>query len=192
MHETTYHIYNRGADRREVFIEHNDYLKMFELFNRYLGTEQQKNKNGYVYPHFGSSISLLSFCLIPNHFHIEVQATEPKQVSGFMQSLKTAYSRSFNLKYERSGVLFETRYRKRLVDDEPDYLAISRYIHLNALPMTSEYDRYPYSSLHFYLYDPPPSWLTIRPTLDCFDSPADYKAFHEMRIRELAAANLNV
>ncbi|HSH31814.1 MAG TPA: transposase [Candidatus Saccharimonadales bacterium] len=185
-----YHIYNRGVDKRPVFIQHGDYMRLFSLFDRYLGLEQRHSDENFVYPHFADAVSLLSFCLMPNHFHLLLQATEPAHISKFMQSLKTAYCRFFNEKYGRSGVLFESRYHRRLITHEADYLQMSRYIHLNALAITPDYDQYPYSSLQFYLYKSPPAWLTTGPVLDYFDNPEAYKAFHDAHVRQLASTAL--
>ncbi len=183
-----YHIYNRGADKQEVFVQREDYQRMFMLFERYFGPKQQQSANGFIYPTFKDSIKLLSFCLMPNHFHLLLSTNEPDQISKLMQSVKTAYCRYFNGNYGRSGVLFETRYHRRLIGDEADYLQISRYIHLNALAMTVDYGQYPYSSLNFYLHRPAPLWLNTGLILGSFMDPTDYQSFHEAQIRELATS----
>ncbi len=186
------HIFNRGIDRRPVFEDFADYRHMLRLFDRYLGPGRQISKTGVAYPNYHKEIKLLAFCLMPNHFHLELEVDNLKAAQKFMQSIKTAYCKYFNLKYKRSGYVFDSGYHLRIIDTEGDYIQISRYIHLNALAVTEDYQSFLYSSLQYYLRGSAPTWLKTQQVLDSFDSPTAYLHFHEEHIRQLASAALTL
>lgn len=185
-----YHVFNRGVDRRPVFNGARDYEHFYSLLDRYLEPTVKKNKNNFTYPNYASSVSLLAFCLMSNHFHLLLREDELNAMPRFMQSLKTAYCRYFNLKHERTGVLFETSYHHRPIQNDGDWLHISRYIHLNPLAITKDYDSYPHSSMRFYLYNPAPPWFDTQTINSSFANPLAYKEFHEDYVRQLANNSL--
>jgi len=80
-------------------------------------------------------VAIGAYCLMPNHFHILIRQIQPNGISRFMQKLLTAYSMYFNTKYERSGTLFEGRFKsKRAIHD--NYLRyLFAYIHLNPVKL---------------------------------------------------------
>ena len=92
-----------------------------------------------------------------------------------MHGLMTSYSRYFNLKYKRTGSLFENRYKASLIDDQEYLEHITRYIHLNP----RYWKRYPYSSLSFYLRLPAPEWLHPQDILEMFTDSGQYLRFLE-------------
>lgn len=190
MGPTYLHVYNRGIDRREVFENADDYDHMINLLERYLGPQVRRNEFNSVYPNYSGRMELLAFCLMPNHFHLMLQTQDLETSTKFMQSLKTSYCKYFNAQHGRSGYVFESRYHKRLVDAESDYLHLSRYIHLNALALTPRYQNYAYSSLQYYLNDNAPSWLTTNQVLSSFSSFDEYRQFHEDYIRQLATDSI--
>jgi putative transposase len=109
------HVINRGVERRNIFLRAEDYC--------FFLTQTRE-----VFSAFG--ISLLSYCLMPNHYHFLLAATEAV-ISGAMQNLQTRYSMYFNRVYRRVGHLFQDRFKSFEVDD-PDYLAwLPVYIHMN-------------------------------------------------------------
>jgi putative transposase len=186
-----YHVFNRGVDRRLIFTSEREYELIYKLFQRYLGSEVKYNKDGQPYPNYRTSIKLLSFCLMPNHFHLEIEEIEVGALSKFMQSLKGAYCRSFNLINERTGVLFETRYHRKKILDTGGILNVSRYIHLNPLAITPSYENYQHSSLQYYLDKPPPEWLSTERVKSLIDSPKAHHQFHEDYVREQAALHFS-
>jgi putative transposase len=77
------------------------------------------------------TVELVSFCLMPNHFHLILKGNEEKSISKFMQRLGNAYTKYFNTKYERKGHLFSGKYNSILIDSNEYLLYLSAYIHLN-------------------------------------------------------------
>ena len=80
-------------------------------------------------------VDIGAYCLMPNHFHLLVREKNEGGIQKFMLKLLTAYSMYFNKKNERSGSLFENRFRALHVDDD-DYLRyLLAYIHLNPIKL---------------------------------------------------------
>ena len=78
-------------------------------------------------------VSILSYCLMPNHFHLILYEHTEGGISKFMGKLLTAYSMYFNTKYERSGPLFTRPFRSEHIGNEPQFMYIFSYVHLNPI-----------------------------------------------------------
>jgi REP element-mobilizing transposase RayT len=77
---TYHHLYNRGANKQQIFCEQSNYIYFLEKLKFY--------KNKY-------EIELLSYCLMPNHFHLFVlQLTDEYSISGFISSLLNSHTKS--------------------------------------------------------------------------------------------------
>ncbi len=173
-----YHVYNRGVEQRRVFETQADYLRFMYYFEAFLGNQVILNSVGQPYKKFNSEIALLSYCLMPNHIHMQLQQKSERGLVSFMQSLMTGYTMYFNLKYRRVGSLFQGTYKGRLSDEDAQVIETSRYIHRNPdqLDMQKCLD-YPYSSLHNYAVGIYPTWLTPTTINNYFYSSADYINF---------------
>lgn len=168
-----YHIYNRGNGKREIFLDAEDYLR----FTRLLFVA---NASNHFKLHFlkdpvadfergNPMVSIGAYCLMPNHFHVLVTQKSEQGISQSMQKLATAYSMYFNNKYERTGALFEGKFKAELVSDDRYLKYLFSYIHLNPVKLiqsdwkergilnrreAEEYcGSYKYSSLPDYLGD---------------------------------------
>jgi putative transposase len=168
-------VYARGASKQPIFLTASDFYYFEALFARYLSRQPMKSKMGIVYPHLYSEIELVAYCLMPNHFHLLVYQIERGALARLMRGVMTSYSRYFNLKYKRTGSLFENRYKSARIDDESYLMHISRYIHLNP----RYWKRYPYSSLRHYQNPDRPEWLTPAKALDLFPNLPAYLTFLE-------------
>lgn len=171
--ESYYHVYARGTNKQPIFLNEDDFVYFQMLLDRYLGKAQRTSKEGVVYPNFYGKVELLAFCLMKNHFHLLVYQPSVGRLTKFMQSLMTSYSRYFNLKYRRTGSLFESRYKASRISDDQYLQHISRYIHLNP----RYWKEYKYSSLHWYRKGAEPDWLHTKPILGLFPSRAYYMDF---------------
>lgn len=170
-----YHVYARGANKRRIFLDEEDFLKFLQLLERYLSPEDARNPYGVPYPNFYNKVDLLAYCLMPNHFHLLVYQRQVHMLTSLMQSVMTSYSRYFNLKYKRTGPLFESRFRASPIADEAYLEHITRYIHLN--PRQWRY--YEYSSLPYYLQQDTVSWVRPERILSMFATPKEYLQFLE-------------
>ncbi len=137
-----YHIYNRGTDKRLIFQSATDYDRFSELL--YAANERQsislkeiKRKFNSVYEFERSEqlVAIGAYCLMPNHFHLLVTPLVEDGISKFMGKLTTGYSMYFNKKYDRSGVLFEGRFKAKWANSDEYLKYLFSYIHLNPVKL---------------------------------------------------------
>ncbi len=138
-----YHIYSRGVEKRKIFLVRKDYERFVALLYIMNQDEPFKMENflrrskklGDIFKEERGKplVSILSYCLMPNHFHLILFEHTEGGISKFMGKLLTAYSMYFNTKYERSGPLFTRPFRSEHISGESYYLYIFTYVHLNPL-----------------------------------------------------------
>jgi putative transposase len=142
-----YHIFNRGVEKRNIFTMRDDYKRF--LFDLTVCNDERPLDNAALF-HRGilkpaafvkrvqtrkPYVSILCFCLMPNHFHLLLKQIGDDGVPRFMQKLSVAYSMYFNTKHERVGPLFQGRYKAVHIKDEAYLTHLSRYIHINPLDL---------------------------------------------------------
>jgi len=82
---------------------------------------------------FFENITLIAYCLMPNHFHFLIHQKYANDMDKFMNSLGTRYTMYFNKKYERVGKLWQGTYKAVPIETESQLLELTRYIHKQAL-----------------------------------------------------------
>jgi putative transposase len=169
---TYYHIYNRGVDKRTIFVDEQDYAVFAHLLKRYLGTEPETDSSGREYVRLTDDIQLVAFCLMPSHFHLHVYQIEPEAITALMRAVATSYVRYFNKKYGRVGGLFQGIYKAKEIDSDEYMRHITRYIHLNP----GDYLSWNWSSLNSYLGYVAMDWIHPELMLD-FGDPEKYLRF---------------
>ncbi|MEI8232597.1 MAG: transposase [bacterium] len=164
-----YHIYNRGANQQIIFKDKKDYLTFTNILSYYLmnpeGMPQSilirksdKNKVTNLAKKI-SSISLLAYCLMPNHFHFMLRQEDSElTISDFMRRVCITYAMYFNDRYHHSGTIFQGRYKNVLVTNEYQWIYLSKYIHRNPAHLQS----YEPCKLSEYLYSSYPDYLGLR------------------------------
>ncbi|MBN2420055.1 MAG: transposase [Deltaproteobacteria bacterium] len=132
-----YHITSRGNDRKRIFFSKTDYDK----FKTYL--EEGRKKFEY---------RIHSYVLMTNHYHLLLQ-TQRANLSKLMHYINGSYTTYINKKRDRSGHLFQGRYKAILVDKDNYLLQLSRYIHLNPVKagLAEKPQDYPHSSYGSYI-----------------------------------------
>ena len=131
-----YHLYNRGTDKRIIFIDEEDrerFTSLMFLCNSDRNIVYRDIPIGltYGYERGGTLVDILAYCLMPNHFHILICGKKDGDASLFMQKLLTAYSMYFNKKYKRTGGLFEGTFKAKHVNTDEHLKYLFAYIHLN-------------------------------------------------------------
>lgn len=112
-----YHVLGRGIEQRDIFVDHKDYTDFLTRL------EEGLNRTGS---------KCFAFCLLPNHFHLLILRGH-RPLAELMRRLMTGYAVRFNLRYNRSGHLFQNRYKAILCDRDSYFLELIAYIHLNPL-----------------------------------------------------------
>ena len=167
-----YHIFNRGAYKHKIFKDKEDF-QIFEniltYFLKYPRTKYfsyQKLVNKFEVRNFEKepTVHLVSYCLMPNHFHLLLKqlpkATEKTNISNLMRRLSITYSLHFKHKYKHTGSLFEGKFKSVEVDSSEQLLYLSKYIHQNPIKLINRLENYLHSSLPVYLKQTEPlDWL---------------------------------
>ena len=138
-----YHIYNRGVDSRNIFNKDEDYLRFIHCLYEFNDQRPALPHNWLLKKEDILDtqrprkllVNILCFCLMPNHFHLILHQITAGGITRFMRKLGTGYTMYFNEKYERSGVLFQGKFKAILVENDEYLLHLSRYIHLNSIEL---------------------------------------------------------
>jgi len=127
-----YHIYNRGVDKRDIFCDQQDYVYFLKTLRAY-NTEKRLGKLRLHdnQPPENPPVTMLSYCLLPNHFHLLLRNNIKSGISEYMQRVMGGYTMYFNNKHDRSGSLFQGLFKSKHIDTDQDLRQILAYVHLN-------------------------------------------------------------
>jgi len=171
--EEYYHIYNRGMQKQPIFETDKDRLRFLFLLFVFQGKDSIKNISREIKQSVQSStlhikpelekevlknrtIELVSFCLMPNHFHLQILEKTEGGIAKYMQRILTAYTKYFNVRHQKSGHLLQGSYKSVLMEDDVQLMHTSAYIHKNPRELTSwkgREDEYPWSSFQDYILE---------------------------------------
>lgn len=193
-----YHVFNRGVERRTVFMNGSEYRRAIETINFYrfvdlplryshfLNLSDFRKKN--VLESFAKTeVQILAFCLMPNHFHFLLRQETDHGLSRFISNFTNSYSKFFNIKHDRIGPLFQGTFKSVLIETDEQFVHLSRYIHLN--PVASflipeeKLDSYPWSSLPEFLGQTDRNISDHKEILNYFKSREDYRKFVHDRVK---------
>ena len=158
-----YHVIIRGNARQDIFFDKKDRYRFYLFVQE--GVER-----------FGHRV--LAFCLMTNHVHIAIQVGDVP-LSRIMQNLTFRYTRWVNWRLNRSGHLFQGRYKAIICDRDKYLLALVRYIHLNPVraKLTTRPERYAYSGHNSYLTNGTAKIVEVTPILKLLGGKKAYERF---------------
>ncbi|MBI2673705.1 MAG: hypothetical protein HYX23_00270 [Candidatus Zambryskibacteria bacterium] len=148
-----YHIYNRGNSRQQIFFNNDDYRRFIKLLYICNSVKKLNFRDDIVgrgvdvwdIDRKETIVSIGAWVLMPNHFHLYVISTKDKDstkdgllgnnITVFMRKLCTAYSKYINVKYKRTGSLFEGRFKSVHMIDDVQAKYLFSYIHLNPIKL---------------------------------------------------------
>jgi putative transposase len=136
-----YHIYNRGNSKQRIFRDKSDYVRFIGLLFACNSSENFKidnlnKKESLLNALRGNQIVYIgAYCLMPNHFHILITDVGEGNISKFMQKLITAYVMYYNKKYQRTGSLFEGKFKAEHANPDRYLKYLFSYIHLNPIKL---------------------------------------------------------
>lgn len=150
-----YHIYNRGNSKQKIFLSNEDYDRFIKLL--YISNSIKrinfrdeiilKNIDPFDFERGEQIVSIGAWVLMPNHFHLYLTIPKvPKgpafgkdeknnPISFFVKKLCTSYTMYFNKKYNRTGALFEGRFKSTYVNSDNQAKYLFSYIHLNPIKL---------------------------------------------------------
>jgi len=172
--DSMYHVYNRGNNKRQIFFDERDYAVFLSFLKfallsdentqatheieRTLLTENDK----YNLRRLGlrGKLELVSYCLMPNHFHLQFFQYDIDAITKLMRSIATGYTMYFNKRYGTSGSLYQGVYKASKINADGYWSHISRYIHLNAIDLDADFRHFEYSSYKYYSGEATAEWVT--------------------------------
>jgi len=130
-----YHIYNRGNNREDIFIEEKNYSYFLSLVKK----------------HALPIADIFAYCLLKNHFHLLIytkEVTEENTISKGLSNLFNSYTKSFNKSYNRSGSLFTKPFSRIRITKQEYLRCVLIYIYLNPRHhgFVTDFEKYPHSS----------------------------------------------
>ena len=166
-----YHIYNRENNKQSIFFDERDWVRFLFLVLHFqssvtfpqvgrlvsdfvkhsvfdIGEDEARKllKNRYV--------ELVSFALMPNHFHLIVREVKESGISQYMQRVQNAYTKYSNIKHKKFGHLFQGPFQVVRIEDNEQLLHLSAYIHRNPREIKqwkNKESNYPWSSFQDYI-----------------------------------------
>jgi len=196
--DCVYHIYNRGVEKRKIFLDSDYYFRFISLLKhslsynypyslvvRSLKEAKSKGRRQEIFQRLETKkieppVEVISFCLMPNHYHLTLKQLVEDGISAFMHRIGTAYTKYFNILQDRSGRLFENTFKAVLVESEEQLIHLTRYHHINphSLDLTpKEIVNYPWSSLSTYLGKKKHSFINPEMVLSTFKDSESYLDF---------------
>lgn len=127
-------------------------------------------------------VELISFCLMPNHFHLVVKQVHEGGIAKFIGNLTNSFTRYYNVKNERSGPLYQGKFKAVLLETNEQLLHVVRYVHINpysshVVKQIKDILTYPYSSMCIYLGQKYSPYVKTQMILDQFKGLEDFIAF---------------
>lgn len=164
-----YHVYNRGINKQPTFNTKREYQRallatqFYRVFNppirlsKFLQLERKRQEEILEVMNRGEKlVQIICFCLMPNHFHFLLKQKKENGISKFLGNFENSYTRYFNTRNGRDGALFLDQFKAKRIEDDEQFIHVSRYIHLNpyagfVVKSFDELVEYPWSSLPNYL-----------------------------------------
>ena len=193
--EEYYHIFNRGVDKRNIFMCRQDYERYLIAMDLLNDKEDGLMKIWTNAKRINSKISiediaelssaqreplveLSVYCLNPNHKHLIMKQLVEGGVQAYMHKLGTSHTNYFNTKYERSGSLFQGPFKSIHIKSNDQLLYVSVYVNKNHfIHGYKEGDNWKYSSLPDYLGKRKNTLCNLNPILDQFNGTKEYEKY---------------
>jgi len=186
-----YHIFNRGSDKRNIFLQPRDYRRFVDTFyycqfkgpKPKFSTLNKKTFNNFNPDPNAKLVKIFSYCLMPNHFHFLVKQLKTNGISIFMSQAINSYTKYFNTKFKRVGSLLQGTFKSVRVGTDEQLIHVSRYIHINPVVsgLTSKPQDYSWSSYREYV-DGVKGYCSTNLILGLFASRKKYRDFTDAQI----------
>ena len=163
MHSNSgyYHIVSRGIGKQILFECTEDYVKLLDTLKKCAAEE---------------NVRVIAYCLMENHFHLLLHTDSG--LDRIMKRIAIRYAYYYNTKYERSGHLFQDRYKSEPINDERYLVAVIRYIQNNPQKAgICPREEYPWSSWQEYMGEA--NLISKDPIMDIMGSKENFESFSE-------------
>jgi len=133
-----YHIFNRGVEKRDIFMDRFDAKRFIESMHEFNSLENigslyaiKFDPQKKTLENSTQLVSIIAYCLNPNHYHLILQPKIENGISMYMKKLGGGYSRYFNERYKRAGSLFAGSFKAVHIENNERLLHVSAYVNLN-------------------------------------------------------------
>jgi putative transposase len=128
-----FHCFNRGVDKRTIFEDQLDYVYFLKMLRHFNSSEVSGSLKSLVNKaQINPPVTILSYCLLPNHYHLVLRCNDVDGgMSKYMQRVGGGYTMYFNQKYERSGALFQGKFKANHIDSDEYLKHILAYVGFN-------------------------------------------------------------
>lgn len=195
VNDEIYHILNRGVEKRLTFTDKREFQRVIDAIRFYrfanlpfklskffnISHDERMKILEKVERENRKLVEILSFCLMPNHFHLLLKQLLNNGITDFMSKFSNSYAKYFNTKHERIGPLFQGRFKAVHIQTDEQLIHVSRYIHLNpavsSLIEAEQLKNYPWSSYPEFLGLTPTKISNKELVLSFFRSKDKYEEF---------------
>ena len=155
-----YHVFNRSVAAIPIFKGERECRLFLAAVKFYLQPNPptrfsiyRTSKERFPIKLDSQLVTIISFSLMPNHFHFLLRQEQENGIKKFIQRLTNSFAHYFILKYKRSGHVFEGNFKAKRMESDEQLIHLSRYIHLNPVTayIVENPEDYPYSSYKTYL-----------------------------------------
>jgi len=195
VNNEVYHVLNRAVGDENILVSKKDLERVLDLWDYYRFPQKlrfskfrdlpSEIKENYLAEVKNQSplVIIFSFSLMPNHYHLLLKQLQDGGIEKFISNFQNSFAKYFNLKNKRHGTLFQNSFKAKRVENEDQFVHISRYIHLN--PVTSfliefkDLAFYPWTSFSWYLNENKNRFVETDSLLKIFKTKENYKQFVE-------------
>lgn len=174
-----YHVYNRGANKQNIFLRSGNYSYCLSLIRKYIPKYR---------------VAVMAYCLMPNHYHFILRQGDNGSISRFIQTTFNAYSQAVNLSTGHSGTLFQGRVKGLEITSDEYAVRLARYIHFNpvAAGIVKKPEAWEFSDYLDWagIRQGRLSDLTLRDTY--YNTPEEYRALMNEYVVEKEILNLAI
>ena len=169
-----YHIYNRGNNGERIFYSPQNYNYFLNLYDKYLS----------------ASVETYAYCLLSNHFHILLKIIDSSTISNQLRIFFLSYSKAINKQENRTGSLFQKRFKRTLIESTESLQRVVLYIHSNPLrhKIRKSFTNYKHSS-YKSLISYKPTKLKRDELLEWFNRKDNFIVFHNKKNIDLKSDN---
>lgn len=144
------HIFNRGINKNPIFLDEADKRRfiesLYKLNNKGSAIRDRSRNMFNKPPEQKKLVEILKWTLMPNHFHLLLLEKEKGGITEFIKRLANSYTKYFNMKYKRSGYLFQNRTQTLLLETKQQFQYIPSYIDLS--PLSLSYPNWKENGVH--------------------------------------------
>jgi REP element-mobilizing transposase RayT len=168
-----YHLFNRGNNQENIFIEEKNYLYFLSLLKK----------------HILPVADIYSYCLLKNHFHLALRIKDEESLSEKLKdkpylafsNFFNSYSKAINKAYNRTGSLFQEHPHRIRVEDDEYLMQLIAYIHLNPVKhkFSDNFKEYKYSSYQAYISEKPTS-IEKEYVMSLFGDKTNFEYWHDL------------